>query len=773
MTVALRSLRVTADFDAGKYVAGMNDKVAADKAGAASSFQVGAALARTDVQAGQSGGVLTKLSRQYVDGYGNAARFESAVAALGRGMERGAVPMERVEIILEGIYRKYGLTANAADLLANNQVQLAGAVDNLNARLAAEASALEAAAAAQMRYGRAANDNAHQRRQLVFQVNDTVQSLALGMPVLQVLLQQGPQIAQIYGPDEGGIGRAFSDTGKMITGTIAKFPLLSAAAFTVGAAFAAMTYEINQTTDAAVSFGDVALASVQVLGDYLTEWLKPAVEAVGPWFQSAWDAAVAGAKFAGNTIINSFRAAFEDLKFLWGQFPNMIGAAAVAAANMAIKAVNAIIAASVGGFNSLIASIKTVFKLGGAVGSGMNPNATPELGEMIKAPKFDELPNPNADMLGRATHDRNARISDIMNDDPLGGFFDDVRDQAIRNAREREKSKGGRGARERESDYERTIRQVKERTVATEEEAKVIGLSTFAMERQSAVQDILTAAQRDGLAIGKAFANAQELINASASSLSPELAKERERILGVATAYANAEAAAEKAEESRRRFEENMQFARDTARGFIDDFSSAIEDGASVWEAFADAALNALSRIADKLLDDVLDAIFEVNRVGTGSGGVLGGIGSWFGGLFGGGSSDPWAGLRMANGGVFSAGRVTAFAKGGAFTNQVVDRPTLFPFAKGAGLMGEAGPEAIMPLRRDASGRLGVSAAIGGGPGAANDNRFSGGRTVIEVILSPDLVAQILQQTDERSVRLIERSDRNRRDLYLAGDDAA
>lgn len=773
MTVALRSLRVTADFDAGKYVAGMNDKVAADKAGAASSVQVGAALARTDVQAGQSGGVLTKLSRQYVDGYGNAARFESAVAALGRGMERGAVPMERVEIILEGIYRKYGLTANAADLLANNQVQLAGAVDNLNTRLAAEASALEAAAAAQMRYGRAANDNAHQRRQLVFQVNDTVQSLALGMPVLQVLLQQGPQIAQIYGPDEGGVGRAFSDTGKMITGTIAKFPLLSAAAFTVGAAFAAMTYEINQTTDAAVSFGDVALASVQVLGDYLLEWLKPAVEAVGPWFQSAWDAAVAGAKYAGNTIINSFRAAFEDLKFLWGQFPNMIGAAAVAAANMAIKAVNAIVAASVGGFNSLIASIKTVFKLGGAVGSGMNPNATPELGETIKAPKFDELPNPNADMLGRATDDRNARISDIMNDDPLGGFFDDVRDQAIRNAREREKSKGGRGARERESEYERTIRQVKERTVATEEEAKVIGLSTFAMERQSAVQDILTAAQRDGLAIGKAFANAQDLINASASSLSPELAKERERILGVATAYANAEAAAEKAEESRRRFEENMQFARDTARGFIDDFSTAIEDGATVWEAFADAALNALSRIADKLLDDVLDAIFEVNQAGTGGGGVLGGIGSWFGSLFGGGSSDPWAGLRMANGGVFSAGRVTAFAKGGAFTNQIVGRPTLFPFAKGAGLMGEAGPEAIMPLRRDASGRLGVSAAIGGGSAVANDNRFTGERTVIEVILSPDLMAQILQQTDERSVRLIERSDRNRRDLYLAGDDAA
>lgn len=47
------------------------------------------------------------------------------------------------------------------------------------------------------------------------------------------------------------------------------------------------------------------------------------------------------------------------------------------------------------------------------------------------------------------------------------------------------------------------------------------------------------------------------------------------------------------------------------------------------------------------------------------------------------------------------------------FSNQVVTRPTLFAFAKGAALMGEAGEEAIMPLRRSADGRLGVQ-AVGG-----------------------------------------------------------
>jgi hypothetical protein len=70
--------------------------------------------------------------------------------------------------------------------------------------------------------------------------------------------------------------------------------------------------------------------------------------------------------------------------------------------------------------------------------------------------------------------------------------------------------------------------------------------------------------------------------------------------------------------------------------------------------------------------------------------------------------------LPFADGGVTSSS-VIAYAGGGSFTNQVVDKPTLFAFAGGTGMMGEAGPEAIMPLKRGADGRLGVSGAGGGG----------------------------------------------------------
>lgn len=68
----------------------------------------------------------------------------------------------------------------------------------------------------------------------------------------------------------------------------------------------------------------------------------------------------------------------------------------------------------------------------------------------------------------------------------------------------------------------------------------------------------------------------------------------------------------------------------------------------------------------------------------------------------------------FARGGVFDDGGVKAFASGG-----VVTRPTPFKFASGGsfkqGLMGEAGPEAILPLKRGSDGRLGVSMAGSGG----------------------------------------------------------
>ncbi len=116
-------------------------------------------------------------------------------------------------------------------------------------------------------------------------------------------------------------------------------------------------------------------------------------------------------------------------------------------------------------------------------------------------------------------------------------------------------------------------------------------------------------------------------------------------------------------------------------------------------------------------------------------------LGNAIGGLFG-------NLLGSANGNVFSAGQVKPFANGG-----VVNSPTLFPMRNGTGLMGEAGPEAILPLARGADGRLGVKS---GGAG----NHVS----VTMNITTPDVggFQKSQSQVAAMMARAIERGNRNR-----------
>ena len=110
-----------------------------------------------------------------------------------------------------------------------------------------------------------------------------------------------------------------------------------------------------------------------------------------------------------------------------------------------------------------------------------------------------------------------------------------------------------------------------------------------------------------------------------------------------------------------------------------------------------------------------------------------------------------------AKGNVFAQQGLHKFAKGSAFANQVVSNPTLFKFAKGSkiGVMGEAGPEAIMPLRRGPDGRLGVAAAGGA----------AGGRPVSVTVnvTTPDVAgfARSQSQIAAQMRRALARGERN------------
>ncbi len=144
---------------------------------------------------------------------------------------------------------------------------------------------------------------------------------------------------------------------------------------------------------------------------------------------------------------------------------------------------------------------------------------------------------------------------------------------------------------------------------------------------------------------------------------------------------------------------------------------------------------DALKTVANTIVDSVYSIAMKPVT------GALGGL------LAQGVSGLMGAGMPFAAGGAFAQGRVMPFAKGG-----VVSTPTSFPMRGGRGLMGEAGPEAIMPLARGPDGRLGVQA---GGGRAVN---------VVMNISTPDVQGfqRSQSQVAAQVSRALARGQRNR-----------
>jgi hypothetical protein len=134
--VELSSIRISAELDASPYKRGAADIVAANKAISDTSKQTDSNVVSLQTKISQSGDVLARLSRQYVDGYASAQRFHSALQQLSNGMERGRITMAQATPILDGIYRKYGIMADASQFAARGQLELANAVEVANERLA-------------------------------------------------------------------------------------------------------------------------------------------------------------------------------------------------------------------------------------------------------------------------------------------------------------------------------------------------------------------------------------------------------------------------------------------------------------------------------------------------------------------------------------------------------------------------------------------------------------------------------------------------------------
>lgn len=182
-------------------------------------------------------------------------------------------------------------------------------------------------------------------------------------------------------------------------------------------------------------------------------------------------------------------------------------------------------------------------------------------------------------------------------------------------------------------------------------------------------------------------------------------------------------------------------------------------------QTFKEGMINLFSTLTQSLIQNLVDVGVQALLTST----ILKSVMSFGGG--GGGEAASAAGTfgsavydnltLNAKGGVYSSPDLSAYSGG------VVDSPTFFAFAKGAGVMGEAGPEAIMPLKRAADGSLGVRMA-GGGSGANivinSVVNVSGDSSQSQTSGSNDAVGRAYQQTINSSIQ-----DGIRRELRPGG----
>lgn len=244
--------------------------------------------------------------------------------------------------------------------------------------------------------------------------------------------------------------------------------------------------------------------------------------------------------------------------------------------------------------------------------------------------------------------------------------------------------------------------------------------STMTVEQEFVKDfDELSAAMKSGRIDADTYEIAVDNLMAQfADERAPQYAAELERITAL---YENGQigqaAFTTGVMELNEAFEETQSTA-ETMEGALEDMFVSILNGTkTAGEAVADLA----SKFANMAFEAAFSGVFS---------GMFGGIANIF---------------TSAKGNAFDGGRSVAFANGG-----VVQRPTHFPMSNGqTGLMGEAGPEGILPLSRGANGKLGVRADM---PPAVSAPNIQGG-DVITVSYNPIIDAS---GADPEAIRRLE-----------------
>ncbi|WP_410695215.1 phage tail tape measure protein [Citrobacter freundii] len=233
------------------------------------------------------------------------------------------------------------------------------------------------------------------------------------------------------------------------------------------------------------------------------------------------------------------------------------------------------------------------------------------------------------------------------------------------------------------------------------------------LQRQYQSGDISEDLYRQELALNKRYLD--ERLRDQESYYSASDAQRSDWTTGMREGFANwADTASDYASQS-------ADLVNNAMSGLVGNISDALAGNKVDWEDWASSVLQSMQKI-------ILNAMLVDSLRSASNSGFFSSIGGMFGAGAGAASgSTPSGAYNSAASGIKLNAKGGAYASESlsAYSNSIVSTPTYFAFAKGAGLMGEAGPEAIMPLTRSADGSLGVRMV--GSPGSTS----GGGDTII------------------------------------------
>ncbi|HEV2502329.1 MAG TPA: hypothetical protein VGV39_04605 [Mesorhizobium sp.] len=667
---------------------------------------------------------------------------------------RGSIdPVVNAQIRAEQEMTRSLSAINRAVLLGvTTEQQAAREIAGLRSKQVAEINRVRDAQEKLNDSARAANDNnpAFRRQNLGYQAFDIGQGLAAGTPLAVILAQQGPQIAQLYAM-QGGLNALWQDAVSIL-GALARAaaPWIAAAALIYGAyrliksSSAEAALAIDDTT-AALAKQAAPIGSVKSMVSDLYSIQKDYTNAISATARTQTAATA--------TIIANSEKEFNAKKSLL---------------ELELKRQQAAIAAQQA--EIAIAGLQMKREVGQQVFTRMDTERTgfsdPRIGRFVNLPDDITGLEKTREVLEKSP--ANETIKELRANLSLTEVGVKALQDALKTTFDSTTVKPEKMSAGAARAYRDLMKNADDRLAQMQVEIDSVGKVGIEADKLAFRQRLLSDATDHGRKIGeeqrkeieKRVQKFEELATKLATvRLQQDLLFERQQAFrnpidqriaselqqrGLPIDF-NSEAAAAI------RYNEQLYIARDLTFDFASTLAQDLRNGVKPIEALT----NAFGRLGDKLLDmalnNAINSLFA-NLAGGGSGGSGSGGGGWLGSLF------SW--LGFANGGAFGASGLTAFANGGAFTNSIVSSPTLFKFANGTGLMGEAGPEAIMPLRRTSSGALGVM--------AANQN----GGTVVQIIDqrsggAPVSTEEGLGPNGERQVRVIIRDALERYDGEL------